>query len=153
MAGRSDETTSRNWLAGALLALAPALAQAVGLGAISLESALNQPLEARIPLHAASPAELDGLEVGLADAATFERAGIVRDRPVLALRFEVVRGQGRPFVRVSTQDAVREPVLEFVLEAAWPEGRAARTYTLLLEMRSARPRRGLRLSAATRSPR
>src|SRR5690606_7476965 len=60
------------WSATALLA-APVGAWALGLGDIELQSALNQPLRAEIELLSVTPEDLDGLRVGLASRATFER--------------------------------------------------------------------------------
>ena len=52
---------------------------ALGLGDITMNSALNEPLNARIDLLSATPEELDNLTVALASGETFERYGI--DRP------------------------------------------------------------------------
>ncbi len=52
---------------------------ALGLGEINLESALNEPLRAKIELLSATPEELDDLTIGLASVETFDRYGL--DRP------------------------------------------------------------------------
>ena len=51
-------------------------AGALGLGEITLRSALNQPFVAEIPVTADSADELNQLTVQLAPAATFERFGL-----------------------------------------------------------------------------
>ena len=62
-----------------LLALVmPTYVNALGLGKLELQSALNQPFKARVKLLSATADELDSLEVSLADREAFDRAGIQR---------------------------------------------------------------------------
>jgi pilus assembly protein FimV len=111
----------------------PTLAFAVGLGNIETRSALNQPLEARIPVLSASGDDLDALRIQLASAEAFERLGL--DRPFLLSRlsFDIEVHDGQPYVVVRTQDPVREPFVAFLVEARWSGGRLMREYTLLLD--------------------
>ncbi|HEX5515672.1 MAG TPA: FimV/HubP family polar landmark protein [Gammaproteobacteria bacterium] len=118
------------------LALASAImspgVNALGLGAIEVKSALNQPLDARIPLLPADLSELETLTVSLASAEAFQRAGVDRPFSLTRLKFTVVRGD-TPFVRVSTEQPVKEPFLDFLVEADWASGRLIREFTLLLD--------------------
>ena len=65
---------------------------ALGLGDITMNSALNEPLNARIELLSATPEELDNLTIALASADTFERYGI--DRPFFLRTVPDVPGRG-----------------------------------------------------------
>jgi pilus assembly protein FimV len=117
----------------AIIAL-PGLAHALGLGKLQLNSALNQPFDARIELVSASADELDSLNVGLADSEAFRRARI--DRPFILgkLKFVVVENEsGADYIQISSRDALREPFLNFLLEANWSSGRLYREYTVLLD--------------------
>lgn len=107
-------------------------AHALGLGAIETKSALNEPLDARIPLISVQPDEFDSLSVALASAGAFERAGVRRPFHLSRLKFEIVRGD-RPYVHVTSEKPVKEPFLDFLIEANWPRGRLVREYTLLLD--------------------
>lgn len=115
-------------------ALSTGVAHALGLGEISLQSALNQPLVAEIELL-----DINGLGAGeimpsLASAEDFQRAGV--DRPFFLndLRFTpVVNAQGKSVIRISSSKPVREPYLNFLVEVYWPSGRALREYTVLLD--------------------
>lgn len=51
-----------NWISVLALALLPALAGALGLGGIRGDSALNEPLLARIELNGVAPQELDAVK-------------------------------------------------------------------------------------------
>ena len=115
-------------------ALIPSVAMALGLGALESESALNQPLQARIPLESASAQEIETLEVQLASQEAFERVGLDRPFSLSNLEFDVVtEGADAPYIEVTTSDSVREPFLAFLIELDWSGGRLLREYTLLLD--------------------
>lgn len=117
-----------------LAMLSPVCAMALGLGNIKLNSALNQPLNAEIELVSASSAELDSLGISLASADAFASYGLDRPSYLLGMRFRVVRdGAGGAVVRVTTDQAVREPFVTFLVEADWARGRLLREYTVLLD--------------------
>jgi pilus assembly protein FimV len=112
----------------------PAMASAFGLGQIELESGLNQPFEARIEIFSATAEELSSLNIGLADMESFQRAGIDRQFLLSSLKFEVHETESGPdFIRVYSTDPIREPYLNFLLEASWSHGRLLREYTVLLD--------------------
>jgi pilus assembly protein FimV len=118
-----------------LLTLFPVLANALGLGNLDLNSALNEPFDARIELLSPTADELDSLKVNLADSQAFARANI--DRPFLLskLRFALRRSvdDGPDYIRVFSQEPIREPFLNFLVEVSWSNGRLFREYTVLLD--------------------
>ena len=117
-----------------LVLLAPAWAYALNLGDITLKSEPGQPLEAEIPLSGVSADELDSLSVGLADVAGFRWAGIEWTPALNRLQFELQRGQdGADYIRVHSDEAVRAPLVHFLLKVAWSRGRLFREYTLELD--------------------
>lgn len=116
------------------LGISPAPVYALGLGKLELESGLNQPFEAKIELLSPTREELDSLTVRLADIEAFQRARIDRPFVLSGLRFELRESEEGPdYVRVYSRDAVREPFLNFLLEANWTNGRLFREYTVLLD--------------------
>lgn len=119
------------WLA----AILPTNALALGLGEIEVKSFLNQPLEAEIPVISARPGEIDDLLVSLASREAFSRAGLARPRNLLDLRFNVRKNEAgdEAVIVVSTKDGVKEPFLNFLIEADWAKGRVLREFTVLLD--------------------
>lgn len=114
--------------------LAPFQAAALGLGEVRVDSALNDPLDARIRLLSLDPAEAPHIRVVIADQDAFEEAGL--DRPYLLkrLRFKVVAGRGGDgYIHVTTQRSVKEPYLNFLLEVRWRGGMLLREYAILLD--------------------
>lgn len=119
-------------IAGAVL-LWPGLAAALGLGELETRSALNQPFEARIPIVRAEAQELDTLSIELADAQTHERAMLTPPSVAGGLRFELMRGGAQPYIRVTTDQPIRDPFFTFLLEVNWSGGQMLREYTTLLD--------------------
>jgi len=76
---------------------------------------------------------LDGMIVQLASPDAFARAGIERSQALTDLTFSVDRSGAFPVIRISSNNPVVEPFLNFLLEVDWPQGRMIREYTVLLD--------------------
>lgn len=109
------------------------LASALGLGEITLHSALNQPLNAEIQLTETGGLSSDDIVVRLASPESFAKAGIERGFFLNDLRFTpVVRGD-RGVIRVVSSKAATEPYLNFLVQLSRPNGDLLHEYTLLLD--------------------
>ncbi|MBB1521076.1 FimV family protein [Pseudomonas sp. SR9] len=106
---------------------------ALGLGEISLHSALNQPLEAEIELLQIGDLNADEIKVRLASAEDFSRSGVDRFVFLNDLRFTPVLRGGQSMIRVVSNKPVREPYLNFIVEVVRPGGSLLREYTLLID--------------------
>ena len=116
------------------LALGATNAFALGLGTIHVNSKLNQPLDAEIPVLQGTQGEAEGLLVQLAAAEDFDRVGLNRSRLSVPLEFTLVKSpHGEMVIKVTSKEVVREPFLDFLVEANWPKGRLLREYTVLLD--------------------
>ncbi|MDQ2075531.1 FimV/HubP family polar landmark protein [Marinimicrobium sp. ABcell2] len=110
-------------------------AMALGLGSAEVKSALNQPLQADIRLSSVEGMSRDDLIIRLAPSSAFENAGITRLEFYNQLRFELILDhESGPIVRVTSREPVREPYLNFLVEARWASGRLMREYTMLLDL-------------------
>ncbi|PJK01337.1 ferrous iron transporter B [Lysobacteraceae bacterium NML91-0213] len=119
------------WLA--LCVSAPAFA--LGLGQIQVRSQAGEPLLAEIPVVSSDPAELQQLRARLASPETFARIGLQAPQGAVSdLQFNVaLDAQGRPVIRVTTLQPVQEPLLTFLVEVDWGQGRLVREYSALLD--------------------
>lgn len=101
---------------------------ALAIYQVELKSHLNQPLDARIPLLVAKEAELSSLNVNIK---------VVTDKTYkqrfVTLRYEIKEDEGGHYIKVMSREAIREPVLSFILELNWSEGRLIREYSLLID--------------------
>ena len=90
---------------------------------------------AEIPIISSDPTELQGLQVQLASPETFRRVGLEPPQGVASsLRFEpALDAGGRPVIRVTSAAPVQQPLLTFLLEVDWGQGRLVREYSALLD--------------------
>ena len=107
---------------------------AMGLGAIDMQSGLNQPMNAVINLTSASGTDLSDIKVSIASKEAHDRTGLSKNRILSDFSFTVERdNRGNTFIRVTSTDTVHEPFIEFLLELQWPNGRLLREYTVLVD--------------------
>ncbi|MBX8483815.1 FimV/HubP family polar landmark protein [Pseudomonas cichorii] len=109
------------------------LASALGLGDITLHSALNQPLDAEIALLETGGLGPEDVIAKLASAEAFAKADVERSFFLNDLRFTPVIRGNRGVIRVVSSKPVTEPYLNFMVQLARPNGDQLRTYTLLLD--------------------
>lgn len=136
-------------LVAAGLIAVPLMANAAGLGKLSVTSALGQPLTAEIELFAADKAELDSLTASLASDQAFRDAH-VEFAPVLSsLRFTVEKKpNGKAVLKVSSNRPVNDPFIDMLVELNWGSGRLVREYTLLLDPPGIAPKQAVTPTAA-----
>jgi len=115
-------------------ALSSGMAHALGLGEVTLQSSLNQPLVAEIELLEVRDLASNEVIPHLASPEEFIKAGVDRQYFLTDLKFTpVLKPNGKSVIRVTSSKAVREPYLNFLVEVLWPNGRLLREYTLLLD--------------------
>lgn len=128
----------RKRLAAAILvsgALHSGFASALGLGELTLRSALNQPFRAEILVRDVGELDVEEIKIALADDTAFENAGVERSQFLSSLEFQVeLLGGGNGKIIVTTTKTVQEPYLDFIVEVRWPSGKINREYTVLLDL-------------------
>jgi pilus assembly protein FimV len=109
------------------------VAEAAGLGKLTVLSGIGQPLRAELDIGATKE-ELGGMTARLASQDVFKQAGVDFATVLLDLRFTVEkRPNGQSVVKVSSVKPINEPFLDFLVELNWPAGRLVREYTFLLD--------------------
>jgi pilus assembly protein FimV len=113
----------------------PSNGYALGLGEIEVDSFLNQPLKAEIEVISARAGEIDDLLVSLASRDAFTRAGLSRPSHLAELRFSVKKNEegDEAVILITTKSAIKEPFLNFLVEADWSKGRLIKEFTVLLD--------------------
>ncbi|MBP22017.1 MAG: peptigoglycan-binding protein LysM [Alcanivorax sp.] len=118
----------------ALVIMSPGVAAALGVGEYELNSYLNQPLDMEISLHEVGDLTAEEILVNLASQAEFDAAGVDRAYFLNRMDFAVELQAGdKARLHVTTDQPVREPYLNFLVEFLWPTGRLMREYTVLLD--------------------
>jgi pilus assembly protein FimV len=112
----------------------PGSAAALGLGKLTVNSALGQPLSAQIELTSAAKDDLDSLAARIAAPALYQQNKLTYQGVLSRARVTLERGSGgQPYLKVTTQSAVNEPYLDLLVEINWASGRVVRDYTFLLD--------------------
>src|SRR5690606_38088936 len=109
-------------------------ADAAGLGLLSVQSALGQPLQAEVEITSLSPDESASLAASLAPPEAFRQAGLDYNPALSGLNFRIDRrSDGRAVVRISSSRPINEPFVDLLVELNWASGKFAREYTFLLD--------------------
>lgn len=115
------------------LSFAPWLAEAAGLGKLTVLSGLGQPLRAEIEINA-TRAELAGMSARLAPQKAFRDAGIDYATALYDLRFAIdKRSNGNAVLKITSSNPVNDPFMDLLVELSWPDGPIVREYTFLLD--------------------
>ena len=128
---------------GALaLVLLPNLAMAMSAGKITVQSFLNEPFRATIPLTSLQTGELDRLRVSLADDAAYASLGLEKSVFMTGLQFNASAGNtaDSAIVSITSRRAAQEPFFSILLEFRGNSGRLVREYTVLLDPNNAQSR-------------
>lgn len=111
------------------------LVSALGLGDLTLKSALNQPLVAELELLNIGDLSESQILVGLADRDAFVAAGVDREYYLSDFRFRVELGKdGSGKIVITSKKPLNEPFINFLVETRWPSGRVLREYTALVDL-------------------
>ena len=120
-------------LAAALLLWLPLHVLGAGLGKLSVNSALGQPLSAEIEIVSLQPGEEDSLTARFAPSEAYRQAGIEFNSSLLGVRFSIERRNNRPVIKLISTALINEPFLNVLVELAWNSGKLVREYTFLLD--------------------
>ncbi len=123
---------AKPFISGSLLACVLTLsvpALALGLGKLTVNSGLGQPLSAQIELTAAQRDELDSLRARIADPSVYRDNGAQYVGALARARITVEQGANATYLRVTTSAPVNEPFLNLIIELSWATGRVVRDYT------------------------
>jgi pilus assembly protein FimV len=121
-------------LGGVFLAASAFFADAAGLGRLSVNSSLGQPLSAEIELMSLQPGEFESIAARVASPEAYTDARVEYSPLLRQLRFSVERrADGKPVLKVTSLAPINEPFLDVLVEMSWPSGRLLREYPILLD--------------------
>ncbi|MFK5665596.1 FimV/HubP family polar landmark protein [Pseudomonas shirazica] len=119
-------------------ALSSGMANALGLGELTLKSAQNQPLDAEIELLDVRDLTAAEVAPSLAPPEDFSKAGVAFPTYLEDLTFTpVINPNGKSVLRVTSSQPLPEPVVKFLVQVMWPQGRLLRDYSVLLDQAKA----------------
>ncbi|HSD59504.1 MAG TPA: FimV/HubP family polar landmark protein [Burkholderiales bacterium] len=119
----------------------PGLAQAAGLGKLTVMSALGEPLSAEIELVNIQKEELSSLNAKVASREAFSQARLEYLSLLSSLKFSIeLRGDATPYIKLTSTQPINEPFVDMLVELTWSSGKLLREYTFLLDPPSLAPR-------------
>lgn len=125
----------------AATALSSGMANALELGELTLNSAQNQPLDAQIELLDVRDLTAAELAPSLASPEEFAKAGVEFAAYLEDLTFTpVIIPNGKSVLRVTSSQPLPAPVVKFLVQVIWPQGRLLRDYSVLLDQTRAQGR-------------
>jgi len=114
------------------------MANALGLGELTLKSAQNQPLDAEIELLDVRDLKAAEVAPSLAPPEEFSKAGVAFPTYLEDLTFTpVINPNGKSVLRVTSSQPLPGPVVKFLVQVMWPQGRLLRDYSVLLDQAKA----------------
>ncbi|WP_435520847.1 FimV/HubP family polar landmark protein [Caenimonas aquaedulcis] len=120
--------------AAALLGVSTSTAYALGLGRITVQSALGEPLRAEIDVPEINAEEIASLRTAVASPEAFRAAGFEFNPTLSGIVITLQRRpDGRHFLQLSSNRAVNDPFVDLILETTWSSGRIVRDYTMLFD--------------------
>jgi pilus assembly protein FimV len=112
----------------------PGAAEALGLGEIHVDSALNEPLAAEVEIVGATAEDLAGITASVANSEAFLRFGVDRPAFLSTAAFRIAMdSKGQPVLAIRSTDAFTEPLINMLIDLRWRSGELIRQYTLLLD--------------------
>jgi pilus assembly protein FimV len=119
-------------LAAASLTFSPA-AWSLGLGDVTVESFLNQPLQVKIDLISRETDDMASVTARLASADDYEMIGASRESVAVPIHFSVEDIDGDAYILATSSLPISDPVLRLIVEVNWSSGRQLREYTVFLD--------------------
>jgi pilus assembly protein FimV len=108
---------------------------AVELGELTVNSSLNEPLDADIQLLGLDGLTENQINVSLGNLADFQRANIARVGLIDDISPEIdVLNRETGIIHLTTDQVVTEPSLTMVFIISWPNGRLVGDYTALIDL-------------------
>jgi len=127
-----NRISAASLLAAASLTFSPT-AWSLGLGDVTVESFLNQPLQVKIDLVTRESDDLDSVTAKLASASDYKLIGADREAIPVPIRFRIEDIDGDAYILATSKLPIGNPVVRLIVEVNWSSGRLLREYTVFLD--------------------
>lgn len=116
------------------LLLAPMLVHAAGLGRLTVQSNIGQPLNAEIDLVAVRADEGSNIVARLASPDAYQQSNLQYNSGLTGLKLSVEkRSDGQYFIKITGSRPINEPFIDLLIELSSAGGKLVREYTALLD--------------------
>jgi pilus assembly protein FimV len=116
------------------LLLVPVLAQAAGLGRLTVQSNIGQPLNAEIELVSVRGDEASSLVARIAPVEAYQQSNLQYNSSLSGIKVTIDRrADGQYFIKIVGNRPVNEPFIDLLIELSGGGNRLVREYTALLD--------------------
>ena len=116
------------------LSLSSINALSLGLGKLTIQSTLSEPLAAQIPIRLAASENLDEVHVKLASSNVYEKMGVEFGLDHIKVKLVVSHNaDNQPVIAISTVSPFNSPFIELIVNVKTPSQQFNRSFTLLLD--------------------
>ena len=121
-------------VSAALMLLTESPVHAAGLGKLTVQSTLGQPLSADIEVLLADPSEFKNLHAQLGSQDAFRSANVEMTSTLEHLKFNLEKhSDGSIILHLTSDQPIRDPYLDVIVDLDWSGGEMMREYTVLLD--------------------
>lgn len=143
---------ARTFILSVLLA-ASGQASALSLGEIEHLSALEKPLDLRIPLQVDDSSEISDTKASIASVEVYQNSGIDRPAFLDSVSIEIIEKNGQGYVHIYSARPQHEPIFDLILEVTEINGRRfRRNYSVLMDLPAAIPAAALPVALLPSQP-
>ena len=115
------------------LVLTPLSVYAAGLGKLSTQSALGEPLRAEIEVIATTE-EIESIAASIASADAFAAQGVTRLGVHNQIKIDLAKSaNGKSVLKLRSAEPIKDPYLDLIIQMDWTGGQLQREYTVLLD--------------------
>jgi len=107
-------------------------AHAFTLGDVQVNSFINQNLDANIEVSSPNKVYPDKIKAFLASKEVFKKYDLLRDSFLDNIRFSISQKGGKTYIRLTSTQTVREPLISLIVTLRSLEGNITREYNLFL---------------------
>lgn len=116
-----------------LISMLSLQASALGLGQLTIESHLSEPLMANIPLKLGATENIEDVHVAIASQEVFKKMGIEYGFEHTRVKVSIDQTANTYRIMLSTKTPFNEPFIELVVNIKTPTQQFNRSLTLLLD--------------------
>lgn len=113
--------------------LAALQVNALGLGNLQVDSALDEVLIGEIPMIISSEENVEDIQVSLASSSDYDRVGLDKSYVPSNIEVKITDKENKKFIEISSRGPVSEPIVSLLLVVDWANGHLLREYTILLD--------------------
>lgn len=106
---------------------------AARLGSLTVDSALGEPLKARISVFDVSDSGARDLTVSLGSPSQYAKSGLIYNDLVSNITLDYIRDQSGDFISLMTKEAVNEIVIDLLVELSVQSERVSRTFVAFID--------------------